>query len=232
MALSGSANYSLNARQLVNYALRKINVLAEAEDAPAEMADKALRELNLMLKAWMKYPTIWDLTEGSVSLIANTASYNLAGTDTTNPYRVIDCRYRTASSIDVPMFEMSRQRYYELPSKTSSGTPTQWYFDPQRSTSTLYVWPVKSTVTTESIQFTYQRRFNDCDSLSDDIDVTQESLDVVGYNLASRLADDFGRAGPAIDRIIQRAGMMLEELQDADRPEFIQVMPDWNYRYG
>lgn len=226
MATSGSANYSLTAREVIEYALRKTNLLALGQAADADMVSAALTELNVMCKEWMKYPAIWRLTETSLTPVANTSTISMASA---NPYRVLDCRFRNASSLDMPMEEMTRQEYYAMPNKTSTGVPTTWYFDPQRTTSTLYIWPVLASVATETIEATYQRRFEDVDDLANEVDITQEHLSTVGYNLAARLADNFGRSGGHIDRIIQRAGMLFESMLDADRPEIIRFVPGARY---
>jgi len=225
MSTSGSINYSLTARQLVEYALRKINILAEGENATAEGADRALLELNVMLKEWMPYPAIWRLTEAYINLVANTQGYNL----NPRPYRIVDVRYRDANGNDLPMTELVRQEYYDLPDKTTTGIPTNWYFDPQRATTAIYTWPLLSSVTTETLRVTYQRRFEDVDDLSNEVDVDQEHLSTVGYNLAARLADDYGRKGDHINRIIARAESLFERMADMDRPEIIRFVPETRY---
>lgn len=226
MATSGSTDYSLTARQIIEFSLRKTNLLALGQSADSDMVDAALVELNVMCKEWQKYPAIWRLSEASLTPTANTASISMSAA---NPYRVVDCRFRNASSLDMQMEEMTRQEYYAMPNKSSTGVPTTWYFDPQRATSTLYIWPVLASVSTETIQSTYQRRFEDVDDLANEVDITQEHLSTVGYNLAARLADNFGRSGGHIDRIIQRAAMLAEEMKDSDRPEVIRFVPEARY---
>lgn len=228
MATSGATNYILTAREVITYALRKINLVPLNQDPPAAEAEAARIELNVLLKSWQKYPGVWRLTEGSATPVANTAAISLSSL---NPYRVIDCRYRNTSSLDLPMEELNRQEYYDLPSKSSTGVPTTWYFDPQRGSNTLYIWPVLSSVTTETIQMTYQRRFEDVGDLAEHVDIAQEHLDVVGHCLASRLADSYGRKGAHIDRIIARSQMYEQEMLDADRPEHVQFLPERRY-YG
>ena len=223
MSTSSSTNYNLAADEVIKYAVRKINLLADGQPISSEMQARALTELNVMLKEWMVYPAIWSLTEGYINLVADTTGYNL----TPRPYRIVSMRYRNASGIDLPMEEMTRQEYYDLPQKSSNGIPTQWYFDPQRGTSSVYVWQSLASVTTESLRVTYQRRYEDIDDVSNDIDIPQEHLSTVGYNLAARLADDYGRKGEHITRVIQRALKLEQDMRDADRPEFIEFVPDY-----
>jgi hypothetical protein len=225
VATSGSVDYSLTAREVIQYALRKTNLLALGETADSDMVDAALVELNVLCKEWMKYPQIWRLKEGYVALVSDTASYSL----TPRPYKVFSVRYRNASSMDLPMREMTKDEYYDLPDKTSNGIPTQWYFDPQRDTSSVYTWPVLETATTETLRVSYQRRYEDVDALTNEVDISQEHLSTVGHNLAARLADNFGRSGPHIDRVIQRAGHLFESMLDLDRPEVIRFVPESRY---
>src|SRR4030067_833979 len=125
MALSNSYDFSLTARQVIVYALQKLNVL--------------------------------PLT----------------------PVRIRSTPYRDPSSNVLPMRLFTRQEYFALPTKTSAGTPTQYYFDPQRGAPTLYVWPVKATVTTETFKVTYHKRTDDLDDLANDIDIPQEALETI-----------------------------------------------------
>ena len=223
MATSESIDYNLTASQIMKFALRKINILAAGQDLAQDHSDRAMEQLNLMLKSWMTHRGIWRTKESYLALVADTPSYAL----TPRPYRVIDCRYRQSGGSDIPMTQLSKQDYYQLPNKTTSGVPTQWYFDPQRDDSTLYVWPVPTTATATTLRVTHQRRFDDVDDASENLDITQEHLETVGYNLAARLADDYGRKGEHINRVIGRASQLYDSMLAADRPEFIEFLPDW-----
>lgn len=227
MATSGTNAFSLTAREVIHFALRKINILSgNAADAPEEDTERARIELNLMMKGWQRFPSLWRLTNGSQTLTSATASYTLS---TALPYRIVSCRYRNTSNIDLPMVQLTRQEYDDLPIKTAAGLPTQFYFDAQRDAGVLTTWPVLATATTESLKFTYQRRFEDVTGLTETLDCPPEALEVIGYNLAARIADDFGQAGPHIDRVIARAEQMKAELSDAERPDVIRFLPMATY---
>ena len=225
MAVSGSINYTFDARAAITYALKKIKVLGEGEDPSAGQAEDAMIELNIMLKGWMKHESLWRHTEGSITLIADTYSYALSSA-TLAPHRVISARYRNASTIDLPMELMTREEYYDLPDKTTTGIPTQYYVDYQRANPTFLLWQSLASVTTETIQYTYQRKFDDIDSLDNDIDVRQEHFEVVGYNLAKRLAPEYGRVdSSAYGEVKEMAFLLLEAALDEDREDFVQFVP-------
>ena len=219
MATSNSTDFSLTARDAINHAGKLIAVLESSESFSGADATDAKMALNLMLKGWQNTgPHIFRETFGSVTLVSATNSYVL----TPQPYRIVEARYRDAAGRDIPMIELGRTDYVELPLKTSAGVPTQFYVDVQRSSTTMYVWPVLATAAGETIQYTYQRRFEDIDSLNNEIDVPQEHLEMVSYNLADRIMDMYGRRN---DRITARAELLLRAANDAEREDFVQFVP-------
>jgi len=225
MTLSGSYDFSLTAREVVTYSLQKLNVLPLTQTLDADEAAAAMQELNLMLKSWQrKGPPLWKKSEGTITMVSATSSYDL--TATLNPLRILGLRYRNSGSTDLPMRSFTREQYFDLPVKTSGGNPTQFYFDPQRGAPTLYVWPVQATVTTETLRCTYQKRIDDIDDLANDIDVPQEHLETVGYGLAARLLDSYGIEGEVAQRVLMRAAELAEEAMDWEREDIIRFVPD------
>lgn len=219
MATSGSTDFTLTAREIVNFAANKLNVVDALGAADAVTGAKFRRELNLLLKSWQKYESLWRVSEESVTLVANTASYTL----TPEPHAVVSARFDNQDT-ETPMFLMSREDYYDLPIKTSTGIPTQYYVDHQLGATTLYVWPLMSSVTDETINYTYRRKFEDIDDLSNHLDVPEEYLDVVGYNLAARMLTDYGKSGEVAAGIRAMAAQLLEEMQDDDRESEIRFV--------
>lgn len=224
MATSGSTDFSLTAREVVDFALKKLRVVDSGRVAGATDAATAQRELNLMLKGWQKYQSLWRLTEGTVTL-TTANSYTLSPA----PVRVLSVRYIGTSTNSLPMEELSRDEYFDLPNRTNTGFPHSYYVDRQRSASTLYIWQPLASVTTETIAYTYQRKFEDIDSLDNDIDVRTEWLETVGYNLAYRLGPDFGRVNSiAFKEIKEQAIVLKEEMLDDDREDFVRMVPTYN----
>lgn len=222
MATSGSTDFTLNAGKVVTYALRKIGVVAADEEPSSLDMQAGIEELNLMLKSWqMSGPHLWRQTQGSLALTADTASYAMSSV-----LRVTSARFRQ-NSRDLPMEVMTREEYFDLPMKTTQGIPTQYYFDTQRAAGscTLYIWPVLASVSTETVEYTYQRRLEDIDAKTNDLDIPQEHLQTVGYNLAALLADTFQIADAVANRILQRAEMLKSESAAHDREPVIRFEP-------
>lgn len=221
MATSGSIDFSLNAREIIEFAFDEIRVTSPGETASAEDVALGMQRLNMMLKSWQATaPSLWRQTEGTVTL-TTAVSYALSP----RPFRVVECRYRDSNGRDLPMIELTRQEYMDMPLKTSTGTPTQYYVDYQRSATTLHVWPVLAAATTQSLRYTYQRAFEDIDALINDLDVPSEHLETVGTNLAVRLLAPFGKSRRENQELILNAQRLLQEMLDADREAFVQFIP-------
>jgi hypothetical protein len=219
MATSGSTNFAMTSRDVVKHALRLISVLDGAEEPGATDAQFGLTTLELLLKSWGANPRLWLKTEASLALVAATASYTLA-----LARRVYSVRRRT-SNIDLALQEFSREDYFDTPSKAQAGTPIAWYFDPQRATKKLYVWPVPTAAVAASttLEYTYGRVIEDCDSLNNNPDVPQEWLDALTYGLAVRLGPPFGVAGSAEYREVKEEAGRLFAFITADDQETASV---------
>jgi hypothetical protein len=225
MTTSGVTALNLTARDIIGFALRKLSTMPIGSELDINEVAPVLLELNMMLKGWQTAgPHLWRNTEGTQALSSATASYSLA---TANPLRIVEARYRNTVGSDLPMKRLSRVRYMQLPLKSSAGTPTQFYFDPQETSQTLYVWPVLGVATTQSIVYTYQRRFQVCASLDDSVDIPEEWLDTVGYCLAERLIPNYGIETQSAARIERNAQVMLRRAKAFDRPAYINFMPEY-----
>lgn len=125
---------------------------------------------------------------------------------------------------------LTREEYFQYPNKTATGVPTTFYLDPQAANPVLYIWPLLSSATTESVRYTYQRRIEDIDDLGNNLDIPQECLGTAGYALAARLLDDYGIADSVAERILARSEAMLQSAKDFEREEFVYMRPGF-YRY-
>lgn len=221
MATSGTTNFSLNARSIVTYALRKLRVVGAGSPVMAEDMETGIEELNVLLKEWaMRGPSVWRASEGSLTLTANTASFNLPSV-----LRLSSARLRQ-SGRDIPMSLLTRDEYFDLPLKTTTGTPTQYHFAPSRASGTLYIWPLLAAAAGETIEYTYQRRIEDVADEDNDLDIPQEHLALIGYGLAQRLKVDFGKGGELARMIDGEAERLRMEAMTHDREDVYRFEPD------
>lgn len=231
MSTSGSTDFTETARGVVKDALVLVGVCQKDEDPDADDAALGLKHLNLMLKTWGAdpEPKLWLVTEGTQALSDATASYTL-----TSARKVLSVR-RRVSGIDLPMHRWSRQEYFDQPNKSATGYPVNYYFDPQRASRSLYVWPVPDATiaAAATLYYTYLRVIEDADDLSNDLDVPQEWLEVIVYGLAARLSMPYKMHIADLNgakRLEERAASLYAQLSaydDEDSSVYLQP----NFRY-
>lgn len=193
MATSSSYDFTVTRDDIIKRALRLIGALAQGETPTANQTSEAAAALNGLVKAWQADGLpLWGLRQRSLSLVSGTSSYTIS-----NPkaLKIIQAwNHNTTSNVDIPMRIITKQEYNILGNKTSSGNPIQIYYDPQRDTGTLHVFPVPSTTEQASnvIQYVCQIPFEDFDSSTDTPDFPQEWYDAITYGLATRLAPEYG----------------------------------------
>jgi hypothetical protein len=213
---SGSTDFSLTGTQMVTQALYLLNVTPKGETPATADLNFALTSLETMIKTWGTVGRLWLKTETTQALTASTASYAMAS----GARKVLDVRRRDTSSIDTPLFELSRQEYYDLPNKTGTGTPVNWYHDYQVATRTLYVWPAPDTSAASNLTLyiTYARVIEDVDSLSNTLDLPQEWGETLIHNVAKNIGPSYGLAGdPNYAKIEARADALYGALASLDQ---------------
>jgi hypothetical protein len=232
MATSGTADFNLTVYDVIVEALELLTILAAGEEPSAEDVASAKRSLNMMLKAWEASGIyLWTQTEDSFATVIGQAAYlfGAAGVKTYRPLRIISARYDMGGGNELPMRLISRQEYFEYPLKSTQGVSTTYYYDPQRSNGTLYLWPVPANVTT--LRYTYVRALEDAELNSNNLDMPQEWLETLAYNLAVRLAPKFGVAAIQSAALIKAdAAAKLEEARGWDHdPAPTELRPDYEW---
>lgn len=181
------------AHDICTEALRKIGVVAQGVPADADEIQSAARALNRMLKAWQaKGYNLWTLARETV-VATTVAEHSFASG---RPLYLTSVRFKR-NGIETPMCRLTREEYDDLPVKDTTGTPTQYYFDRQRDTATMFVWPVLAVANGETLEISYVREIEDV-VITEQVDVPSEWYDAVIYGLAARLLDDYTIDAPSI----------------------------------
>jgi hypothetical protein len=219
MATSGTYAFTMTARQVITFAMRKLRLIDAVENASATDMETCRIELNVLLRGWqLSGPNLWRVTNGSLTLTANTAAFVLD----TVPWEITNASFRS-NVRDIPMMLLTEEEYSDLPLKTATGIPTQYYYDRQRDSGTLYVWPVMAAVAGETIEYTYQRRFQDVATLDENIDIPTEYLGTIAYALAAEIAPTFGVDARDVTRM---ADEMKAIARSADREMVVRFEPE------
>lgn len=148
------------------------------------------------------------------------------------PLRILDMQRRDENDRDVEVEILGREDYRNLPNKTQTGTPVQFYYDPQRTNGRLSLWLPPSDER-YTMRFTALIAIEDFDQSTDEPDFPQEWIEAIGYNLATRLFSSYGDTLTAIDRAeIKETALTLKETlrqfdQDTASVSF-QPYADWS----
>lgn len=198
------------AGDVIEDALRKIGVAAQDEAMTADQSDAGLRAFSRFLRSLQnRCPDLWLVSSGDVTLTTDVSYTPLPE----YPRKVMSARL-VRSGVETPMQEITREEYDALPVKTSTGTPCLWYFDRQKGTGTLYVWPRLATAAGEVIRLTYERPIRVPANIGDTVDAPDEWEEAMVYGLGARLADDYGVAA---SNIVARAEEELRLVLARDR---------------
>jgi hypothetical protein len=151
MSTSGTVSFALNANQIIEKAFHVLGKASEGEALVGRMYDGRPFLAEPPPQDAQHDGASVDEDGATVTLLASTAGYVL----TPKPLRVLSVRRYGRHDIEIPLNEMSRQEYFDQPNKTSSpSTPVSWYYDPQSTTGTLYLWPAPATTSRASTRST------------------------------------------------------------------------------
>jgi len=198
MSRSGSYDFNVTRDELIKAAFRLIGVGHRGESVPADEMNDAAQALNIMLKAWQADGLqLWKRSEASITLSAGTSTYTLGPTGSIvmqRPLRILEAVRRDSSNIDVPLNKLSKNEYWGLSDKSSTGTPVSYHYDPQLDNGKLYLWqtPNASAASEYTVEIVYHLPVEDMDSSTNNFDYPVEWLEAIKFGLAIRLAPEYG----------------------------------------
>lgn len=146
------------------------------------------------------------------------------------PLKIISARrHNLASGIDVPLSEMDRIEYEEMPNKSAIGAINSFYYDRRGGatrTGLMHLW-LSPADASEIIKMTVARPMQDFTVAGDDADLPQEWIRALEWGLADELADEYDVPEPKRTRIERRAAQYLAEANWWERELLtIQFAPD------
>lgn len=135
---------------------------------------------------------LWYDVEG----VADFLSYRLRSTSATAILDVTELAYQTTAQ-EIPMYQLNRDDYSNLPDKFNTGRPTQFWWDKKRTQPIAMLWP------SPGAQFTYaqltcyvQRYMDDVGSLTQELEVPQRWYMAIVCNLAAELGREIKEVDP------------------------------------
>lgn len=214
MATSGSITYTATHNKVIERALRICGVLGTNETYTAPTVDSHLEALNMILKEWeAEGVTLWKIKDISITLTVDLGVYRIF-TGATSPncaaqpvLKVMSAYLRDSTDstnpIDTPLLVYTKSQWDEVPNKSLSGRPTQYYYEPPRAVGvtgavngtnpvgTLYIWPRPDIVTNLTVVITGAGPIEDATTTTQ-VDIPQYMFNALSWALADQLAYEYG----------------------------------------
>jgi len=186
MATSGTKTFSLDTGEVIEEAYE----LAGLELRTGYDSETARRSLNIMFADWSnRGVNLWTVAQVSLDLTSGTSSYTLNAHDIDVLEAIIRVYDSTSSSTysDVSISRINRLDYLNLPDKTATGRPSQFFVDRQE-TPILYLYPTPDSVTTYKFISYRMQRIDDVNAAAQDQEVPSRFIPSMTTGLAYQLA--------------------------------------------
>ncbi len=188
------------ARVLIKDAMRLIGVLASGENPSADEQSDALRSLNRMLENWSNERFIIHTTpKRSVSLVSGQGVYTVGAGgdfDFARPQRIEFATITQAGDdSEIPVEVINFHEWQQLAQKSTTSTiPTKLYMEGLFPLDNAHLYPVPSAACTLNLYL--WEPLVSITNASEEISLPPGYEDTLVYNLAKRLAPEFGVGVP------------------------------------
>ena len=218
MTTSSSTDFNLDVAEYIEEAFERCGLEAKT----GYDLQTARRSLNIMLAEWANRGlNQWTIEQRTQALTANDSEYSL-DTDIIDILSVVVRR----SGTDFSMTRISRDTFINLPNKTSTSRPTQYFLDRQ-ITPNLKLYPTPEN-STDVIVYDALTRMQDADTQVNTLEIPFRFIPCLTAGLAYYIA-----MKRAPDRIQLLKTVYEEEFEramaeDRDRSAF-KVNPQLSY---
>jgi len=218
MATSGSRDFTLDVSDIIEEAYERCGL----EVRTGYDARTARRSMNLMFADWAnRGVNLWTVRQATTTLTAGQATLTLTA-DVVDLLEVVLRR----SGTDITLSKVSRSAYLTQPVKTTTGRPSQYYFNRQILPE-ITLWPTPDN-STDQLVYYYVRRIEDADALVNDVELPFRFLPCAVAGMAYYMA-----LKRAPERVQLLKTVYEEEFQraadeDEDRVS-LKLQPDIQY---
>jgi len=186
MAVSGTAVFNLDLTEIVEEAFER----AGSEMRTGYDLRTARRSLNLLFADWAnRGVNMWTFEQGTITLVAGTATYNLPADTVDLMEHVIRTGAGSASTqADLTITRISVSTYATIPNKLQQSRPNQVLIQRLVDNPTITVRPVPDSSQTYTFVYWRLRRIDDAGTGVNTMDVPFRFLPCMVAGLAYYLA--------------------------------------------
>ena len=218
MTTSNSTNFELDVAEYIEEAFERCGL----ELRTGYDLQTAKRSLNIMLAEWANRGlNQWTIEQRTQALTSSDSDYSL-GTDVIDILSAVVRR----SGTDFSMSRISRDTYLAIPTKTTTGRPTQFFLDRQ-ITPNLKIWPAPEN-STDVIHYDALTRVEDVDSQVNTMDVPFRFYPCLSAGLAYYLSLKKAPQRTQMLKAIYEEEFERAMGEDRDRSSFT-VSPQYAY---
>ena len=186
MSVSGTTTFNMDLTELVEEAFERCG----AELRSGYDLRTARRSLNLLFADWANRGiNMWTFEQGTIPLVAGTATYDLPSDTVDLMEHVIRTGAGSASTqADLNITRISVSTYATIPNKLQQARPIQVWVERLQPTPRITVWPVPDNTTTYTFVYWRLRRIDDAGGGVNTMDVPFRFLNAMVAGLAYYLA--------------------------------------------
>jgi hypothetical protein len=224
MATSSTATFDLDLNEIVEEAFER----AGSEMRSGYDLKTARRSLNLLFAEWANRGiNLWTIEQGTQTLTADTASYDLPITTVDLIEQVIRTGSGTTQN-DQYLSRISVSDYAAIPNKNTTGKPTLVYIDRNSGATnsssvvqypTVTLWPIPDSVETYTLVYWRLARILDAGNGVNTMDVPFRFLPALvaglAYHLCLKLPQSVERI-PTLKAMYDEAWMLASD-EDRDK---------------
>jgi hypothetical protein len=221
MTVSGSTDFELDVADYVEEAFERCGL----EVRTGYDLKTAKRSMNLMFADWANRGlNQWTIAEKNLTVTQGDGTYDL-GTSTIDILSLVVRRDGT----DYALNRISRDEYLNIPTKSTTGRPTQYFVD-RLINPVLKMWPLPDN-STDVVYYNALIRLDDADTYTNTVQVPFRFYPALAAGLAYYISI---KRAPERSQLLktvyeEEIGRAMDE--DRDRSSF-RVAPDLrNYRY-
>lgn len=186
--------------ELLRSSFRLCGVLHEGQGPNADDINDSLTILNSMLEAWsLDRLNVFTIQPKTLTLKVLQQTYGIGpgatDFDTDRPLRIDVAKLITQGSsgpFELPLEVLTVEQWAAIPIKSTQSTlPQRVYLDNQYPIANLSVWPVP-TAATSIVLYGWQAITTGFTDVSVDLSFPPGYADAIRYNLATRIAPEWG----------------------------------------